>query len=78
MPAQEKSNPWTGGFLDQAPDEVRRALRATDAERAAATHATQILMARCDGRDERGVRYCFGWALHAAFLAGVRWRERQG
>lgn len=54
------------------PSEVRAALAAGEAEREAATEATALLLVRPDREDEDGP-LVHGWALHAAFLAGVRW-----
>ncbi len=58
-----------------APPEGRCGLAATDDERAAATVFTAYLMEQADTVDEGGPLFPAG-ALHAAFLAGVRWWER--
>ncbi len=64
-------------YLRDVPAEVKRALAASDAEREAATAVTAYLMKQPDCVDDEGP-LAHGWACHAAFLAGVRWRERQG
>jgi len=63
--------------LAKAPREIVRALAATNDERDAATAVTAHLLLRADAVNEDGP-LTHGWAIHAAFLAGVRWRERQG
>ena len=61
-------------YLRGVPSEVKRAVAASEEEREAATMFTAHLMQRADCVDSDGP-LTHGWACHAAFLAGVRWRE---
>lgn len=57
--------------LAQMP-EIGRALLAPDAVREAASRQVRSATWRADTEDEDGPLW-HGWALHAAFIAGVLW-----
>ena len=62
--------------FQRMPWDVHQAVSAPDDARTAASVVTEHLLRHADAVDEDGP-LCHGWALHAAFLAGVRWREGQ-
>jgi hypothetical protein len=76
MPPTGTANPWKPSYQRELDAEVLQALQMSDAACLAATRCTQWLLLKADAVDDDGA-LCHGWAVHAAFLAGVRWQEQQ-